>query len=104
MSILLVNWPTLDALKKTLDVVADDWDEQLENALAAGIQRVKDDVAVWMENGYDYGPDFPDAALANAALRAAVLMRPNADPGVDVGADPIYRSYMTGKRRRFPIS
>jgi hypothetical protein len=101
---LLVNWPTLAALKATLDVSGDEWDEQLENALEAGINRVKADVALWTERGYDYGPDFPDEALANAALRAAVLLRPNADPGVDVGADPIYRAYMTGKRRRFPIS
>lgn len=101
---LLVNWPTLADLKLTLDVPQDDWDEQLTNALEAGINRVKADVAEWMASGYDYGPDFPDEALANAALRAAVLLRPNADPGVDVGADPIYRSYMTGKRRRFAIS
>lgn len=101
---LLVNWPTLEELKRTLDVTSDFWDEQLTNALEAGISRVKADVAEWMSSGYDYGPDFPDEALANAALRAAVLLRPNADPGVDVGADPIYRAYMTGKRRRFAIS
>lgn len=101
---LLVNWPTLEALKDTLDVVEGTWDEQLTNALEAGIARVKADVAEWMDQGYDYGPDFPDEALANAALRAAVLLRPNADPGVDVGSDPIYRAYMTGKRRRFPFS
>lgn len=101
---LLVNWPTLDELKLTLNVTENHWDEQLERALEAGIDRVKADVAEWMSTGYDYGPDFPNASLANAALRAAVLLRPNADPGVDVGSDPIYRAYMTGQRRRFPIS
>lgn len=98
----MIDWPTLEALKATLDVGDElDWvDEQLQNALDAGIARVKADVGTWD----DYGSDFPDAQLANAALRAAVLLRPNADPGVDVGADPIYRAYMTGKRRRFGFS
>lgn len=95
----MIDWPTLDALKATLDVEGDTYDEQLQNAVDAGIARVKGDVGDWD----DYS-DLPDAALANAALRAAVLLRPNADPGIDVGTDPEYRAYMTGHRRRFGFS
>ena len=96
----MIDWPTLQALKDALDVKADTWDEQLEDALEAGIARVKGDVGDWD----DYALDYPDGQLANAALRAAILLQPNAAPGIDVGADPIYRAYMTGKRRRFGFS
>ena len=96
----MIDWPTLEALKNTLDVESTDYDEQLQNALDAGIDRVKADVGDWD----DYASDFPDGALANAALRAAVLLRANADPGIDVGKDPVYQSYLHGKRRRFGFS
>lgn len=96
----MIDWPSLDALKATLDVDSDAYDEQLANALEAGIARVKADVGSWD----DYGADLPDGALANAALRAAVLLRTNATEGTDVGSDPIYRSYLHGHRRRFGFS
>lgn len=92
----MADWPDLDALKLTLDVSSDDFDEQLGNAIAAGIARVKRDVGSWDED-----TDTPDEPLANAALRAAVLLRPNADPGVDVSKDAIYLNYLSGHRRRF---
>jgi len=49
--------------------------------------------------------------LHNAALRAAIVLRPNApgrQPGAtgpeDVRSDPVYQSWIRGRKRRFSIA
>jgi len=82
---------------------AQDWDAHLESLMEAGIAQVKQDVGGWAE-----GTDQVTDKLHHAALRAAVLMRPNSpmqQPGgtrhQDVNSDPTYQSLLMGARRRF---
>lgn len=101
----MVDWPTLEELKALLDVTSGDFDEHLGGLLDAGIAQAKQSRGAW-----DEAVDVPDEKLHNAALRAAILMRPNAPTiGIggpshqDVESDPGYQSLLQGKRRRFQI-
>jgi hypothetical protein len=102
-----VDWPELEELKKLLDVEDQasgegDWDEHLELLLEAGISAVKEDTS------WDEATSVVTEKLHHAALRAAILLRPNAplsQPGgarhQDLESDPVYQSLIMGKRRRF---
>lgn len=95
-----MNWPDVQELKALLDVDGSDWDEHLNGLMAAGIAKVKADVGDW-----DDDTDEPDEALQKAALRAAVLMRPNASEGLKaLRSDEVYQTAMFGKRRKFGIA
>jgi hypothetical protein len=103
---VVTEWPDVEELKALLDVTAGDFDEHLQELLDAGIAQVKQD-----RGGWDELTDQPDEKLHNAALRAAILMRPNAPTfGIggpthqDVNSDPGYQSLMQGKRRRFGLA
>lgn len=94
---MAADWPDLDELKRALDVTSDDYDGELESLMDAAISRVKQDVGNWVE-----GTDIPSPALARAALRAAVLLQPNtAEAQLALGRDPVYQSFLKGKRRVF---
>jgi len=96
----VIDWPTLDELKQTLDVTSDDWDDQLHRQLEASIEQVKRDIGDW-----DEAEDEPDGELSHAALRLAVLGRSNAEaPTTLLTNDPVYQRYIKGHRRRFPIA
>ncbi len=95
----MADWPTTDELKQVLDVTDDPdaWTSKFDRDMAAAIARVKADVGVWDED-----LDEPDEALANAALRAAVVMQTNvADPSAAIDQDDIYTAHMKGHRKRF---
>lgn len=97
-------WPTLPALKQTLDVNGDEWDseEHLEGVRQAAIAQVKFDVGDW-----DDTADEPDDSLARAAMLLAVRMAkapseaPN--PAVAAAVDSGYSRLLKGHRRRFAI-
>lgn len=92
-------WPTADDLKQRVDVEGtDDWNVDLESAMQAGIDRVKDDVGSW-----DDDVDEPDDSLYQASLRAAVLLRANGE-SAELEKDPQYRGYLRGHRREFGIA
>lgn len=115
------DWPQLDELKQVLDVdpESEAWDgtedsglnaTRLSRLLAAAIDYVKNvEVGDW-----DEIMDEPDERLASAALRMAELMalKPEVAAAVAgsargpaaVAGDPVYRAYITGKRRRFGLS
>lgn len=101
----MAEWPDLDEFKALLDVTGTEFDDHLESLLAAGVAQVKEDVQ------FVDDVDTVTDRLHHAALRAAVLSRPNA-PGVlpgatgrsDVRSDPGYQSLIRGRRRRFPIA
>ena len=105
----MADWPDVDELKQLLDVQGENaqaWDDHLESLLEAGIAQVKQDVGAWEE-----GTDQPTDKLHHAALRAAVLMRPNAPMQQaggtrhqDVNSDPAYQSLLQGYRRRFGLA
>jgi hypothetical protein len=90
------EWPTLDELKKVLNVTSDDWDHQLGRTLDAGIAQVKSDVGDWDEE-----VDEPDDALATAALVKAE-MASNTTTAREV-LQGRYDLLMKGHRRRFGI-
>lgn len=98
------DWPDLDELKLVLDVdqTSSSFDDHLESLLEAGIAHVKA-LVHWVDDVSTVTPK-----LHHAALRAAVVMRPNApQPGpgspahADVDSDPVFQSLMKGKRREF---
>jgi len=101
----MAAWPDVDELKALLDVTGNDFDSHLTDVLEAGIALVKADVGSWDED-----EDEPDEALHNAALRAAILIRPNTTEMAvggtrkDVKNDPSYQSLMFGHRRRFGVA
>ena len=104
MPVSVDDWPDLDEFKALLDVDSSNFDDHLETVLTAGIDHVKGAVK-WVE-----GTSVVTAKLHNAALRAAIVMRPNGpQPGPgspahsDVDADPAYQALMKGKRRSFGI-
>lgn len=93
-------WPDLIEFKKLLDVTNDDFDGHLADLLDAAIRKVKKDVGGWDEE-----TNVPTPEHSMAALRAAVLMRPNASEGLaELRKDAVYRSLMFGNRRSFPIA
>lgn len=98
------DWPDLDEFKSLLDVDSSNFDDHLQVVLDAGISHVKAAVK-WVEDVSLVTPK-----LHSAALRAAIVMRPNApQPGpgspahADVDSDPVYQSIMKGKRRVFGV-
>jgi hypothetical protein len=99
----MAAWPTLAALKQTLDVTTTDWDSEhhLAGVLAAAIAQVKLDVGDW-----DDVSDVPDESLARAAHLLAVRIAKapaEAQPLAEIRADPAYGRLLKGHRRRFAI-
>jgi len=102
-----LTWPTLDELKQWRNVTDDnsDWDGSSDSTrftreLAAAIAIVKLDVGDW-----DELTDLPDAALGEAAMRMAVLLRANAGESTALlRNDPQYQASLKGHRRRFALA
>lgn len=93
-------WPDVVELKALLDVTDDVWDPHLTDLLTTAISKVKADVGNWDED-----TDTPTAEHRMAALRAAILMRPNANEGLaKLKEDNVYQGLIFGKRRRFGIA
>jgi hypothetical protein len=98
-------WPTLDELKQWRDVTGAEWDgdedlTRFQRELDAAIAIVKLDVGLWDELS-----DMPDAQLAEAAMRMAVLLRANAGEGAELlKQDAQYQACLKGHRRRFAIA
>lgn len=93
------EWPTVDELKKVLDVSGDDFDHQLDRHLAAAIEQVKLDVGAW-----DEMEDEPSFSLAQAALLLAVrIAKSPAEAPPDLRADTAYQRLLKGNRVRFGI-
>lgn len=104
----MIDWPTLDELKQVLDVEGDAWDgaatsgegeTRLTRLLETAISDVKDDVGDWDED-----VDWPNANLAQAALRRAELTALKPELAASVANDPTYVRLMKGQRRRFGFS
>lgn len=101
----MATWPTLAALKQTLDVTSDDWDGEhhLEGVRQAAIAQVKLDVGDW-----DDASDVPDDSLSRAAHLLAVRIAKGPSEGIPVADvannDPAYGRLLKGHRRRFSIA
>lgn len=95
-----LDWPTVDELKKIVDVDpnSDEFDVTLARQMAAGIALVKQQVGQW-----DDVIDVPDDMLSGAALRAAFLLSLKDTPDAIV-RDQVFMTYMTGHHRRFAIA
>ena len=99
------TWPELDELKQWRDVTGSEWDGSSDGTrftreLAAAVAQVKLDVGEW-----DELTDLPDAALGEAAMRMAVLLRANAgETTALLSKDPQYQACLKGHRRRFAIA
>lgn len=99
----MAAWPTLAALKQTLDVTNDDWDSEqhLEGIRQAAVEQVKLDVGDW-----DDIADEPDASLSRAAhlLAVRIAKAPAEAPiAAEAAGDPAYQRLLKGHRRRFAI-
>jgi hypothetical protein len=98
----MADWPTLAALKQTLDVTSDDWDSahHLEGVRQSAIAQVKLDVGDWNE-----AIDVPDDSLARAAhlLAVRIARAPSQERPIEARTDPDYQRLLKGHRRRFPI-
>lgn len=94
------QWPTLEELKKIVDVDpnSDEFDVTIQRQLDAAIALVKDQVGTW-----DELIDCPDAQLSGAALRAAFLLSLKESPAAIV-LDTVFLTYMAGHHRRFAIA
>ena len=98
-------WPTLEALKQSLDVSGDEWDseEHLEGIRQAAIAQVKLDVGDW-----DDLSDVPDDSLARAAMLLAIRIAKSPSeavfPAELIHNDPAYARLLKGHRRRFSIA
>jgi hypothetical protein len=94
------EWPTVDELKKSVDMPNDDFDPQLDRHLDAAIEQVKLDVGDW-----DEVVDEPDASLAQAALLLAIRIAsdPSQAPRL-LARDAGYERLLKGHRRRFSIA
>lgn len=104
----MIDWPDLEELKQVLDVTSDEWDgaetsgtgpTRLSRLLETAIAHVKDDVGNW-----DELLDFPDANLAQAALRMAELLALKPELAALASQDPTYARLMKAHRYRFGIS
>ena len=94
------EWPTVDDLKRWVDVEGtENWNADLEAAMETGIARVKSDVGAW-----DDDLDEPDDALRNAAIRAAIVLRPNTTDATNLETDPSYLGHLKAHRREFGIA
>ena len=102
----MASWPTLTALKQTLDVTTTDWDSEfhLQGVLDAAIAQVKLDVGDWDESA-----DEPSVSLARAAhLLAVRIAKAPAEASEQIrfaGAreEAAYGRLLKGHRRRFAI-
>lgn len=99
----MADWPTLEELKKVLDVTDDSWNGEDDSTLLEGvrlsaIEKVKGDVGLWDE--YEDQPDIP---LSRAALRMAELMALRPDAAAENRADPVYQTHLFGHRKRFAV-
>ena len=98
----MATWPTLEALKQTLDVTSTDWDGEhhLEGVRQAAIAQVKLDVGDW-----DDASDVPDDSLARAAhlLAVRIAKGPSEAPSEAARLDDQYHRLLKGHRRRFAI-
>lgn len=98
------EWPTVDELKKVLDVTSDDLDHQLDRHLDAAIEQVKLDTGDW-----DEMEDEPTSSLAQAALLLAVrIAKAPAESSEAIRwaahrQDANYGMLLKGRRRRFSI-
>lgn len=94
------EWPTVDELKKSVDMPNDDFDPQLDRILEAAIEQTKLEVGDW-----DEVVDEPDQALALYALQLAQRMAaaPSQAPRV-IARDVDLERLMKGHRRRFGIA
>ena len=106
----LLDWPTLEEVKQRLDVGdTDDWDgtetsgegvTRISRLLEAAIAHVKQDCGIWDEDA-----DYPDAELAEAAMRMVELMAPPKNQTIEMASkDRIYQLLMFGKHRTFGIA
>jgi len=98
------DWPELAELKQWRDVTRNEWDgsagTRFTRELAAAVAIVKLDVGDW-----DELTDLPDAALGEAAMRMAVLLRANAGESTAIlRMDPQYQACLKGHHRRFAIA
>lgn len=94
------DWPEIAELKQLLDVTTADWDDEFTRQIEAAIAQVKLDVGAW-----DEMTDFPDEALAHAAIRMAVLLRANAERSADsLSGDATYKALLKGHRKRFSFA
>lgn len=96
------GWPTVDELRKVLNVDndgADGWEPTLARVLEAAIDQVKADVGAW-----DDLLDLPDHSHAQAALRMAELLSLRPESAAVASTDPTYQRLLKGRRRRFAIS
>lgn len=94
------EWPTVDELKKVLDVTSDDFDHQLDRHLDAAIEQVKLDVGEWDEMESE-----PTQSLSQAALLLAVrIARAQGEAPRDLTQDREYSRLLKGSRLRFPIA
>lgn len=97
-----MDWPTLAALKQSLDVTDNDWDGEahLEGVRQSAIEQVKLDVGDW-----DDASDVPDASLSRAAhlLAIRIAREPSQAPADAARLDPGYHRLLKGHRRRFAI-
>jgi len=94
-------WPDLEALKASLDVTGDEWDDapHLPTVLAAAIAQVKNDVGDW-----DDLADAPDDSLSRAAMLLATrIARAPSEAPATLTTDRDYGRLLKGHRRRFSI-
>lgn len=102
----MADWPEVDLLKQKLDVTSDDWNEYMENLLAAAIEQVQIDVGEAVEQ--------PSESLSAAALWIAVYLgstegEPTEARATDANViaaarHPKYQRLLKGHRVRFGIA
>ena len=99
----MADWPTADHLRRVLSVdfnYEDPYADVVVGVLESAIARVKADVGNWDEYA-----DVRDDALAQAALRMAVLMVLSPEAATLAGTtDPTYQRHMFGHRRTFGVA
>lgn len=93
-----VDWPILDDLKLRLDVTSSDWDDQLDNVLAAAISATKTRIGNW-----DDALDDPDEQISQSALELAVELAQTGETAISTLRSKS-NALLYGKRRRFGIS
>lgn len=90
-------WPTLAELKQRLDIMSDDWDDQLTRLLAGAVTDTKARIGEWDE---DY--DQPDEATSQSALELAVELAQTGEAATS-SQQSKSRALLYGRRRRFGI-
>jgi hypothetical protein len=102
----MADWPDVDLLKKKLDVEGSDWDDHLENLMAAAIEQVQIDVGEEVTD--------PTESLSAAALFLAVYIgstegeqsevRATSANVISASRQPKYQRLLKGHRVRFGIA